>query len=133
MTGISLPPPLDACVSPWYNSIDRLHGKEITEMIDETNNNMEDTEDTVDIYTLVDEEGNEMEFQLLAEADIDGAHYVALAPAEELTDAEEGDYVILQQLEEDGEKTFVTVDDDETLDRVAEFFDDLFFSEVDCD
>lgn len=102
-------------------------------MIDETNNDMEDTEDTVDIYTLVDEEGNEMEFQLLAEADIDGAHYVALAPAEELDDAEEGDYVILQQLDEDGEKTFVTVDDDETLDKVAEFFDDLFFSEVDCD
>ena len=43
----------------------------------------------------------EMEFQLLAEADIDGAHYVALAPAEELDDAEEGDYVILQQLDED--------------------------------
>ena len=105
-------------------------------MSDEIRNEQEDLEeDTVDIYTLVDEEGNEMEFQLLAEADIDDAHYVALAPMSALTDdnSEEGDYVILRQDEEDGEKMFSTVDDDETLDRVAEFFDDLFFSEVDCD
>ena len=105
-------------------------------MSDEIKNEQEDLEeDTVDIYTLVDEEGNEMEFQLLAEADIDDAHYVALAPMSALTDdsSEEGDYVILRQDEEDGEKMFSTVDDDETLDRVAEFFYDLFFSEVDCD
>ena len=104
-------------------------------MSDEIKKTDEDSDDTVDIYTLVDEEGNEMDFQLLAEADLNGVHYVALAPMTDLeeTDAEEGDYVILQQEETDGEKTFSTIDDDETLDRVAEFFDDLFFSEVDCD
>lgn len=101
-------------------------------MTDETRD-IQGEEETVDIYTLVDEEGNEMEFQLLAEADIDGAHYVALEPMEDIPDAEEGDYVILAEAIENGEKTFSTVDDEETLDKVAEFFDDLFFSEVDCD
>lgn len=101
-------------------------------MTDETRD-IQEEEETVDIYTLVDEEGNEMEFQLLAEADIDGAHYVALEPMEDIPDAEEGDYVILVEAIENGEKTFSTVDDEETLDKVAEFFDDLFFSEVDCD
>lgn len=101
-------------------------------MTDETRD-IQGEEETVDIYTLVDEEGNEMEFQLLAEADIDGAHYVALEPMEDIPDTEEGDYVILVEAVENGEKTFSTVDDEETLDKVAEFFDDLFFSEVDCD
>lgn len=101
-------------------------------MTDETRD-IQGEEETVDIYTLVDEEGNEMEFQLLAEADIDGVHYVALEPMEDIPDAEEGDYVILVEAVENGEKTFSTVDDEETLDKVAEFFDDLFFSEVDCD
>ncbi len=87
-------------------------------------------EETVDIYTLTDSEtGEELQFELLAEADIGDGHYVALAPLEE----ESEEYVILQVTEEDGEPVFTSVDDDDTFEKVAEFFDDLFFNEVDCD
>lgn len=97
------------------------------------NNTPEEDEDMVDVYTLTDDEtGEEHQFELLAEADIDDAHYLALAPIDE-EDSEEEEYVILRTEEEDGETVLYTVDDDETFDKVAEFFDDLFFNEVDCD
>ena len=34
---------------------------------------------------------------------------------------------------EDGEETFVTIDDDEEFDSVADYFDDLFSEEIDYD
>jgi hypothetical protein len=88
----------------------------------------------VDIYTLTDEEtGEEMEFELLAEADIDGQHYVALEPMDEAL-RELGQYVILRMEGEGDDAHFVSFDDEEeTFDKVAEFFDDLFFEDVDYD
>jgi uncharacterized protein YrzB (UPF0473 family) len=91
-------------------------------------------EEYVDVYTLTDEEtGDELQFEVLAEADIDGAHYFAMIPLEEEQDGEEIGFIVLQAIEENGETTFATIDDEETFDRVAEFFEDLFFNEVDCD
>ncbi len=95
------------------------------------NNNIPEEEE-IEVYTLTDEEGNEEEFELLAETEIDGVRYLALAPFTE-EEVEELEYVILKEEEEDGEKVFATVDDDETFERVSEFFDDLFFNEVDLD
>ena len=47
-------------------------------------------------------------------------------------DAEE--YIILRcESDENGEPTFVTVDDDEEFDRVADYFEDELFNEVDYD
>lgn len=91
-------------------------------------------EEYVDVYTLTDEEtGEELQFEVLAEADIDGVHYFAMMPLEEEANDEEVGFIILQATEEDGETSFSTIDDEETFDRVAEFFEDLFFNEVDCD
>lgn len=106
-------------------------------MADEIKNpNENDEEELVDVYTLTDEEtGEESQFELLAEADIEGAHYMALAPvdAPQAEDEEEGGYVILRAEEEDGETVLYTVDDDDTFQKVADFFDDLFFSDIDYD
>ena len=91
---------------------------------------MDENEEYAEVFTLTDEEtGKEEQFELLASAEIDGKTYYAMASVD--TDAEE--YVILEVTEEGDEVTLATVDDDETFDRVAEYFDDLLFDEIDYD
>ena len=84
-----------------------------------------------DIYTLTDEEdGTASEYEVLGTYREEDREYVALIPNVE--DAEE--YIILRcEKDENGEPTFVTVDDDEEFDRVADYFEDELFSEVDYD
>ena len=43
------------------------------------------------------------------------------------------EYVILKMAVEDGEEVLVTVDDDDELDDVADYFDDLFSQAIDHD
>ena len=47
---------------------------------------------------------------------------------------EDEEYVILRsEIDENGEESLVTIDDDDEFDRVADIFDDELFSEVDYD
>lgn len=84
-----------------------------------------------DIYTLTDDEdGSSAEYEVLGTYTEEDREYVALIPCTD--DAEE--YIILRRdIDENGEDTFVTVDDDEEFDRVADYFDDELFNEVDYD
>ncbi len=95
------------------------------------NENIEEIEEEVGVYTLTDlETGEEEDFELLAEAEIEGTTYMALAPVE--NEAEE--FVILKAvLTEDGETDLVDIEDDEEFDRVADYFEDLLFGEADYD
>ena len=84
----------------------------------------------VPVFTLTDEEsGESQDFELLASATIDDVLYYALVPVDE--EAEE--YVILS-VEEDGDDIVLSsIDDDDVFEKVEEYFNDLFFSEVDYD
>ena len=88
-----------------------------------------------EFYTLTDEDGNEIEFEVIDSAVIDGVEYFAMIPA----DAKEPvdgmiEYVVLKkEKDEDGDDIFVTIDDDDEFDKVADFFDDRFDSEEDYD
>ncbi len=85
-------------------------------------------------YTLTDEDGNELDFELIASAEINGTVYYAMHPVEEDADADYYEYVILKnETDEDGEELLVTVDDEEEFDSVADYFDDLLSDEVDYD
>lgn len=87
-----------------------------------------------DIFTLTDEDGNEIEFELIGQCEKNGQKYFAMIPAEEENaDAEAIEYVILKLTVEDGEEVLVTVDDDDELDDIADYFDDLFSQEADYD
>ena len=88
-----------------------------------------------DYFTLTDEEGNEIEFELIAQCERNGQQYLAMIPVEdeENNDSEVCEYIILKVAEEDGEEVLVTVDDDDELDDVADYFDDLFTQEIDYD
>ena len=83
------------------------------------------------IFTLTDEEtGEEKDFELLARATIDEKLYFALIPADE-EECEE--YVILSVSEDGDDILLSSIDDDDEFEKVEEYFNDLFFSEVDYD
>ena len=86
--------------------------------------------DEVPVFTLTDEEtGEEKDFELLARAELDGKLYFALVPADE----ESEEYVILS-VEEDGDDLILeTIESDEEFEKVEDYFNDLFFNEIDYD
>ncbi len=84
-----------------------------------------------EVYILTDDEGNEKQFELLGSREIDGNSYFALVPIE---DNESGEYVILKGgLDDDGEDILITIDDDDEFERVADFFEEELFGEIDYD
>ena len=90
------------------------------------------------LFTLTDEDGNEIDFEVIGQHEMNGEHYVALLPAEEAekestSDLTEYEYVILKLAKDGDEEILVTVDDDEEFDNVADYFDDLFSQEIDYD
>ena len=84
----------------------------------------------IPVFTLTDEEtGEEKDFELLARAELNDKLYFALIPADEESD----EYVILS-VEEDGDDLILeTIEDDEEFEKVEDYFNDLFFNEIDYD
>lgn len=104
--------------------------------------NEEPNENEVLIYPLVDEDGNESEFEKIGEAQLNGKTYFAFIPVEDAEKVEEAktseetfcEYVILRlDQDESGEDMLVSIDDDEEFDNVADIFDDMFSEEIDYD
>ena len=80
-----------------------------------------------EIYTLTDEEGNELNFALLGTLEHEGEVYKAMIPVNENGEEESEEYVILKLAkDDDGEDILETIDDDEEFDRIADIFDDMF-------
>lgn len=91
-------------------------------------NNVPENEEMDNIIILNDEEGNEVEFEFLDLIEFEGEEYVVLLPAEETDDA--GEVVILQVEDIDTEEeSYVSVEDEETLNKVFEIFKDKFKDE----
>lgn len=93
-------------------------------------NNVPENEEMDNIIILNDEEGNEVEFEFLDLIDYEGEEYVVLLPVEETEDA--GEVVILQveDTEADSEEeSYVSVEDEDTLNKVFEIFKDKFKDE----
>ena len=85
-------------------------------------------------FTLTDEDGNEIDFEVIGHYEKNGEQYFAMIPADEEDDENDVlEYVILKLAKEDGEEILVTVDDDDELDDIADYFDDLFSQEIDYD
>ncbi len=88
-----------------------------------------------EFFTLTDEDGNEIEFELIGTIDLEGVTYHAMIPADQQGE-DQGfyEYVILKtETDEDGEEMLVTLDDDAEFDKVADIFDDMFSEEIDLD
>ena len=80
-------------------------------------------EEEISILSLTDEEGNEVEFELIDSVDFEGAEYLILLPPEE--DASE---VVILEVEPyaDGTESYLTVDDERILGAVFEIFKERF-------
>ncbi len=84
---------------------------------------MEDERD--DIVILVDENGDEVEFEHIDTINMNDNEYVVLAPLEEEEDDDsEDEEIIILKVEhgDDGEDSFVTIDDDDELEEVFNEF-----------
>lgn len=96
----------------------------------EDNDNMEGLDEELDnIIILNDEDGNEVQFEFLDLIELDGEEYVVLLPTED--DEEEGEVVILKVEDTDSEEeeSYVSVDDQDVLNKVFEIFKEKFKDE----
>ena len=90
--------------------------------MDENINN----EELDNIIVLNDEEGNEAEFEFLDLIEFEGEEYVVLLPVEEADDAGEVVILKLEDTESEDEESYVSVDDEEVLNKVFEIFKEKF-------
>lgn len=81
---------------------------------------------SANLITLTDEDGNELEFEILDEIDTDDGHFFALLPTFETDSDDDGGYYILREEEIDGEMELAEVDDEELLDSLAGIFEQHF-------
>lgn len=92
--------------------------------------NVNEGEELDNIVVLNDEDGNEVEFEFLDLIEYEGEEYVVLLPVEEETE-EPGEVVILklEDTESEEEESYVSVDDEEVLNKVFEIFKEKFEDE----
>lgn len=89
-------------------------------------------EELDNVIVLNDEEGNEVNFEFLDLIELDGEEYVVLLPMSEEGEEDDGEVVILKVEdtdEESDEESYVSVDDEETLNKVFEIFKEKFKDE----
>ncbi len=83
-------------------------------------------------YTLTDEDGNEIEFEVIGRCEYNGTEYLAMIPTD-ATFSDECEYSILKTVSENGEEWLSTLEDDAEFEAVAERFDALFAEEMEND
>lgn len=83
-------------------------------------------EDAADVYTLMDEEGNEQDFEMIDEYEENGVVYYAFVPYFEDPEKiieENAELVVLKsETDEKGEETLTTIDDEEEYERIGNIF-----------
>lgn len=84
-----------------------------------------------DFITIIDDDGQEFELEILDSMDYNGSTYVAFLPAN--MDENDPDYglVILRSVIENGDELFESVDDEDELNDVYEHFMVLLFDDED--
>ena len=91
-------------------------------------------EDLDNIIVLNDENGNEVQFEFLDLIELDNEEYVVLLPVTAEGEEEEGEVVILkvEDTDEDSdEESYVSIDDENVLNKVFEIFKEKFKDDFD--
>ena len=80
-------------------------------------------EEEISILSLTDEDGNEIELELIDSIDHQGKEYLVLLPLEE----ESSETIILEvEPNDDGTESFLSVSDEDVLDAVFAIFKERF-------
>lgn len=92
-------------------------------------------EELDNIVILNDEDGNEVKFEFLDLVELDEEEYVVLLPVTEEGEEEEGEVVILKVEDNDDEdaeeESYVSIEDEEILNKVFEIFKEKFKDDFD--
>lgn len=89
-------------------------------------------EELDNVIVLNDEDGNEVNFEFLDLIELEGEEYVVLLPMSDEGEEDEGEVVILKVEdtdEESEEESYVSVDDEDTLNKVFQIFKEKFKDE----
>ena len=82
---------------------------------------------TPDLVSVVDEDGNQHQFEILDAIETDDGRYVALVPVMDDPQAavdDDGELIVLQVVTEDGEELLAPIEDDEVFDDIASIFEE---------
>ena len=96
---------------------------------------MNENEELDNIVVLNDEDGNEVKFEFLDLIELDDEEYVVLLPVTAEWEEEEGEVVILKVEDNDDEnsdeESYVSIEDEDTLNKVFEMFKEKFKDDFD--
>lgn len=84
-------------------------------------------EDDVETVTLIDEEGREHEFFIVASLNLDETEYALLCD-----EAGEAEIMVFRVVQQDGEMVFESVEDEAEAEEVLATANELFIEEFDC-
>ena len=83
-----------------------------------------------DFITIVDDDGQEFELEVLDNMDYNGESYTAFLPADmDENDPDYGIIILRCVLDENGEEVFESIDDEEQLNDVYEHFMVILFDD----
>ena len=82
-----------------------------------------------DFLTIVDEDGQEYELEVLSTLEYDGNTYLAVIPAGEHAEEFQLEVSILKSVEEDGEDILSAIEDEEELQAVYDLIMDSLYEE----
>lgn len=82
-----------------------------------------------DFITIVDDDGNEYELEVLSELEYNGCTYLAVIPAAESADELQMEVSILKSTEEDGEAILSAIEDEAELEAVYDLIMDSLYEE----
>ena len=86
-----------------------------------------------DFITIVDDDGNEYELEVLSELEYNGCTYVAVIPAGESQEELQLEVSILKSVDEDGESILSIIEDEEELQAVYDLIMDALYEEEEAD
>ena len=82
-----------------------------------------------DFLTIVDDDGNEYELEVLSTLEYNGNTYLAVIPAAGSSDQLELEVSILKSTEEDGEPILSVIEDEEELEAVHDLIMEAIYEE----
>ena len=86
-----------------------------------------------DYITIVDEDGEEFELEVLMTMEYNGATYQAVIPAVDADEEADLEVSILKNVEEDGEIILCAIEDEQELQTVYDLIMDALYEEEEAD
>ena len=83
-----------------------------------------------DYMTIVDEDGEEYELEVLSSIEYNGFTYLAVIPAG-LEDGEDPEVSVLKSIDDDGESILCAIEDDQELETVYNIIIEQLYEEAD--